>query len=290
MRWCRNVERKGKRVTTVAEVIRHLETMAPGELAEQWDNCGLQVGALDWPVRRVWVSLDPLPEVVSVACRNQVDLLVTHHPLIFKPLRQIDAAAPVGRIIADALKARLAIYSAHTSYDSAPDGLNDVLARRLDVATTRVLGSALLPSASLAGLGRIGGLARPMALEDLARDVCRRLGLDEARLVGNPRLTVHEVALCSGSGGSLTPDFLASSAQVYITGEIHYHQARDIAAAQRGAIDIGHFGSERIMIGDVAERLKRKLAAEGVEVTACELEKDAFTSLRVPIIAVDERQ
>jgi dinuclear metal center YbgI/SA1388 family protein len=274
------VQRKGTKVTIVADVIRHLEAMAPGDLAEQWDNCGLQVGALDWPVRRIWVSLDPLPEVVAAACRSQVDLLVTHHPLIFKPLACIDAAAPIGRIIADALAAGLAVYAAHTSYDSAPDGLNDVLARRLGVAVARALAPAPLTRLPGAGLGRVGALAHPMALEDLARQVCRRLGLAEVRLVGDPGLTVHEAALCSGSGGSLTPDFLAGPAQVYITGEIHYHQARDIAAAGRGAIDIGHFGSERIMIGDVAERLARALAAEAVEVTACDMEKDVFSSIR----------
>jgi dinuclear metal center YbgI/SA1388 family protein len=268
-------------LTIVADVIRHLEAMAPRVLAEQWDNCGLQVGALDWPVRRVWVALDPLPEVVSAACRGQVDLLITHHPLIFRPLSRIDTAAPVGRIIADALGAHLAVYSAHTSYDSAPEGLNDVLARRLGITPSRVLAAAGAESPSGSGLGRIGALDRPMTLADLARDVCRRLGLEEARLVGNPRLMAHEAALCSGSGGSLTPDFLASPAQVYITGEIHYHQARDIAAAGRGAIDIGHFGSERIMIGDVAERLAQVLAAEGVQVTACDLEKDVFASVRV---------
>jgi dinuclear metal center YbgI/SA1388 family protein len=278
-------------LTIVADVIRHLEAMAPRVLAEQWDNCGLQVGALDWPVRRVWVALDPLPEVVSAACRGRVDLLVTHHPLIFRPLRRIDTAAPIGRTIAEALAARLAVYAAHTSYDSAPNGLNDVLALRLGITVARALApasaAAVLPGA---GLGRVGLLAHPVALEDLARDVGRRLGLAEVRLVGDPRLTVHEAALCSGSGGGLTPDFLAGSAQVYITGEIHYHQARDIAAAGRGAIDIGHFGSERIMIDDVAGRLERKLAAEGVEVRACDLEKDAFTSVRPPTAAVDGRQ
>ncbi|RLB93957.1 MAG: Nif3-like dinuclear metal center hexameric protein, partial [Deltaproteobacteria bacterium] len=249
-------------MTIVADVIRHLEAMAPEALAERWDNCGLQVGALDWPVQRIWVSLDPLPEVVSAACRSRVDLLVTHHPLIFKPLVRIDAGVPIGRSIADALAARLAVYAAHTSYDSAPDGLNDVLARRLGVTVTRALAPAAAVSLPGAGLGRIGTLAQPMVLEELARDVCRRLGLVEVRLVGDPGLTVHEAALCSGSGGSLTPDFLASPAQVYITGEIHYHQARDIAAAGRGAIDIGHFGSERIMIADVTERLARALADE----------------------------
>jgi dinuclear metal center YbgI/SA1388 family protein len=268
-------------MTTVADVIAHLERIAPSSLAEQWDNCGLQVGAPGWPVRRVWVALDPLPEVVSAACREAVDLLVTHHPLIFQPLSRVDAATTTGRIIAEALAARMTIFSAHTNYDSAGEGLNDVLARRLGVTVNRALAPARQQEPSpTAGLGRVGTLERPVSLGDLAQEVCGRLGLDEARLVGDPGAMVQEVALCSGSGGSLVGDFLSGAADVFITGEIRYHQARDIAAAGRGAIDIGHFGSERIMIQDVAERLSRALAAENVTVTACGLETDPFRRVR----------
>jgi dinuclear metal center YbgI/SA1388 family protein len=274
---------------TVADVIRHLEALAPSALAESWDNCGLQVGASVWPVKRIWVALDPLPEVVAAACENAVDMLVTHHPLIFKPLMRIDVETPVGRIIAEALGAKLAIFCAHTSYDSALDGLNDVLARRIGVDVCR----ALVPAtgedpASKVGLGRIGVMDRSALLEDLARDVGGLLNLEDVQVIGNPRMVVHEVALCSGSGGSLVEHFLSTTADVYITGEIRYHQARAIAAAGRGAIDIGHFGSERIMIQDVAERLRRALGPENVIVTACGLEKDPFTSVRVLTTAADK--
>jgi dinuclear metal center YbgI/SA1388 family protein len=275
-------------MTTVADVVGHLEAMAPLALAEAWDNCGLQAGALNWPVERIWVALDPLPEVVAAACRNDVDLLVTHHPLIFRPLMRVDVATPTGRIIAQALAAEMAIYAAHTNYDSAVDGLNDVLARRLGVTAHRALAPAAGAATPDAGIGRIGTLERPVTLGELARMACTCLGLDEVNLVGDPQAVVREAALCSGSGGSLVEDFMASAADVYITGEIRYHQARDIAAAGRGAIDIGHFGSERIMIQDVAERLGRALAADNVTVAVCNLENDPFTRVRTLSQMVDK--
>ncbi len=270
-------------MTTVADVIGQLEAMAPPALAEQWDNCGLQVGDRSRPVRRIWVALDPLPEVVEAACQDGIDLLVTHHPLIFRPLARVDVATPTGRIIASALASGLAIYAAHTSYDSAVDGLNDVLAHCLGVKVRGVLAASTNPDAAvpLAGLGRIGTLERPMRLEALAVAAGRNLALDTVQMVGDPGTEVCEVALCSGSGGRLVGDFLSSSAQVYITGEIRYHQARDIAAAGRAAVDIGHFGSERIMIQDVVQRLTRALAGREVTVTACRLETDPFTPVRI---------
>ncbi len=117
--------------TTVGDMIRMLETIAPSELAEEWDNPGLQVGSGNWPVEKIWVALDPLPEVLSAACSQGVDLLVTHHPLIFRPLRRIDSATPMGRAVETALAGRLAVVSMHTNLDAAAGGLNDMLAERI---------------------------------------------------------------------------------------------------------------------------------------------------------------
>ncbi len=124
---------------TVADVIRIMEQMAPASLAEPWDNVGLQVGAKTWPVRCVFVALDPSPEVVAHACAGNADLLVTHHPLIFKPISSIDANTPQGKILALALAHKMAIFSAHTNLDRAIGGINDMLAKRLGLTQCRAL-------------------------------------------------------------------------------------------------------------------------------------------------------
>ena len=268
--------------TTVADVIRLLEGMAPPSLAEAWDNCGLQVGSLDRPVKHVWVALDPSPEVVDAACRDGADLLITHHPLIFRPLKRIDLDAPDGRTIARAIRADLSIYAAHTSLDSAKDGLNDLLARRLGVMVAAPLEAASGGDVGASvGLGRIGHLAEPMSLAALAHHAGSRLGMEQVPIVGDPETVVQAVALCSGSGGSLVGAFLDSPARVFITGEIRYHDARDILAAGRAAIDIGHFASERIMIDDIVARLGRVLNADRVRLTGCTLERDPFGRVQV---------
>ena len=124
---------------SIGDIIKAMEIIAPGWLAEEWDNVGLQVGKKNWPVRTVWVALDPAPQVVDDASRNNVDLLITHHPLIFHPLRSIQLDTVEGAIIQTALQAQMAIFSAHTNFDNAADGLNDALARRIGLKDLKVL-------------------------------------------------------------------------------------------------------------------------------------------------------
>lgn len=124
---------------TVAQFVRILDRLAPPRLAESWDNVGLQIGSRNWPVKKVWTALDPLPEVVASACENEVDLLVTHHPLFFKPVKRIDCESTLGRIAEMALSRQLAIFCAHTNLDSVPGGVNDVLAERIGLCNIRGL-------------------------------------------------------------------------------------------------------------------------------------------------------
>jgi len=126
--------------TTVADIIQAMETIAPSSLAEDWDNVGLQVGQKNWPVKKVWVSLDPSLDVVSNACQNDADILITHHPLIFKPLRSIDFGTPTGSIIHMAARHKMAIFTSHTNLDIVAEGLNDVLAEAIGLKRPEVLG------------------------------------------------------------------------------------------------------------------------------------------------------
>jgi GTP cyclohydrolase I len=266
----------------LADIIRVLEHMAPPSLAEAWDNVGLQIGDPGRRVRSVWVALDPGPDVVTAACRAQVDLLVTHHPLFFHPLKRIETHTPFGGAIAQALRHDLAIYCLHTNLDAVADGLNDLLARRLGLRRLRPLvathGSADRPRH---GLGRIGALAAAMPLAKLAREVKQRLGAGVVRIAGDPGLRVKYVALATGSGGSLVGDFLNSAAEAFISGDLRYHEVREIEVARRGAVDVGHFYSEHLMTDAVAQRLRRAFSRRhpGLSVQACALEKDPFAAV-----------
>jgi dinuclear metal center YbgI/SA1388 family protein len=366
---------------TVADIIEMLDLIAPARLAEQWDNTGLQVGRRNWTVRTIRVALDPLPEVVDAACSDNVDLLITHHPLIFHPVKSIDIDTPLGSILETAIRHRLAILCAHTNLDTVTDGINDVLARRMGLKNLKVLGESkqseiftlvlylptllkdkfrkiiddinpadngcgrgqdffspaaeivepdrpgdlvqktggrhpddrpirletsvqkknvtkllqafkkicpedvctyhLYPRISIGkrqGLGRVGDLEKGMDLNRFAQLVKRRLGLKSIRVCGDPETAVYKAAVCSGSGSSLLGTFFSTNAQVYVTGDLRYHDAREAEALNRGLIDIGHYPSEHIIKEVLVERLRTCIlkAGEEIRVEACRLEKDPF--------------
>ncbi|WP_372680169.1 Nif3-like dinuclear metal center hexameric protein [Desulfosarcina sp.] len=366
---------------TVAQFVRILDLLAPPHLAASWDNVGLQIGNLDWPVKKVWTALDPLPEVVARACENGVDLLVTHHPLFFKPVNRIDCSTPLGGIAEMALSRRLAIFSAHTNLDSVPGGVNDVLVGRMGLHKVRVLAGhadadmcklvvfvpsnrvktildtlfaldagrmgnysccsfrcegvgTFLPGAGSspavgstgvltevqesrieilvanaersavvralekvhpyesmaydvypltvpdrqAGLGRVGELDSPLPLGDLAAKLKAALNLSAVKMVGPADRVIKTVAVCSGSGASLMATAIATGAQAYVSGDLGYHTARDAQQAGIGLIDIGHFGSEHLVVDVLAELIRESVKASGLSVTveAEGMEKDPF--------------
>ena len=275
---------------TVAEIIEIMNQLAPPMLAEEWDNVGLQIGDAHYPVRRIWVALDPSPEVVKAACQKNVDLLITHHPLIFRPLKSIDFSTPGGSIIQMAAHHRLAIFSAHTNLDIVRNGVNDILAQRLGLRNLAVLqpvqignpakkDAAALPDGEAQyGIGRTGSLAKAGSLSALVSMVKKKLNLDFVKVAGDLEMKVKQVALCSGSGSSLIDAFLASKAQAYISGDIHYHDARAAEAANRAIIDIGHFSSEHLMVEALARQLKNIISKAGIqaEITGCRIETDPF--------------
>jgi len=265
----------------LADILSVLERMAPPALAEAWDNVGLQIGDLHQRIDSVWVALDPGPEVVVAACRCRADLLITHHPLFFRPIQRIETNTPIGTVIEQALRHRLAIYCMHTNLDAAADGLNDLLGRRLGLRRLR----PLRPPVDIAGqpprpgIGRIGTLVRATRLSDLAQRVKQRLGAGAVRMAGDPALRVKHVALVAGSGGSAVGEFLRSEADAFISGDLRYHEVRDIEYARRGVVDVGHFHSEHLMADAIAQRLRRAfgLRRPPVRVQACSLEKDPFS-------------
>jgi dinuclear metal center YbgI/SA1388 family protein len=276
-------------IATLSDIIPILEAIAPPSLAEEWDNVGLQIGRAQWPINHIQVALDPTPGTVDTAIRADADLLVTHHPLLFKPLRHIDLNTPLGGIIDRAIRHRLAVYSAHTNLDRVADGLNDILAHRigithiqpLDSPTERGGGIQSPSEAENQGLGRIGRLPQTLTLEKLALELKKRLALDHVRIAGDPALPVQRVAICTGSGSGFLEQFLQSGAEVYITGDLRYHDAREAEAARVGLIDVGHFSSEHLMVKAVVDRLQERLAAcdFNVAVSACDNERDPFIYL-----------
>lgn len=268
-------------MTTVGDIIALMETVAPQGLAESWDNSGLQCGDRTWPVRRVAVALDPSLAVIKAACESQADLLITHHPLIFRAIKNIVLDSPLGAIIELSVRHRLAVFSAHTNLDSVRGGLNDLFAEKLGLTGSRFLepaadgNGAATPSH---GLGRVGSLAAPMTLTSLAEMIKTAFGLSVLKVSGPLALPVNRVAVCTGSGSGLMTQFLASDAEVYVSGDLKFHDAKDAEANGRALIDVGHFASEQLMIALIAGRLKDRFKEQGLTITveALRVETDPF--------------
>ncbi len=269
---------------TVKQIIDIVDQIAPFALAESWDNSGLQVGDPRWPVSSILIALDVTDKALSEAERLGCDMLITHHPLVMSPEKQIDFSRMPGIAILTSERSRIAVVSAHTNLDKAQDGLNDYLAQKLDIFCTDVFFSDAMKNESagqIQGLGRIGQIGVTMTLEQLACRIKEKLGIPRVRIIGKPGNMVSTAALCSGSGGSLTTQFLGSGMDVYITGDLKYHEARDIESHGKSAIDVGHFSSESIAVELLKKRLGQMFDSRKYEIliNTYDQERDPFLTI-----------
>ena len=187
-----------------------------------------------------------------------------------------------GAAVASAASGHIAIISAHTNLDKARDGLNDYFANALGLTCDRPFHPEDTHDADdnemPPGIGRFGRPDQPLTVGELSDRIKRRLNIPALRVAGPLDLTVDEVAVCTGSGGSLVDTFLRSSAQVYITGDLKYHEARDIETCGRAAIDVGHFASEHIVIDLLVRKLEQAVSSGGykIDIHGYTKEKDPF--------------
>jgi dinuclear metal center YbgI/SA1388 family protein len=347
--------KQGQRIQDLVGLIHKL--YAP-ELAEDWDNVGLQVGDPGRSLDRVMVALDPGLEAVEAARDAGAQALVTHHPLLFKPVKRLTPDDAVGKVLWTAVRDDVAIISAHTNLDCAVDGLNSWLAEKMGVeqavplqtvagdylklvvfvpvgheeAVAEALFSAgggqigaydqcsfrssgegtfrpgpgtqpyigtvgqrekaeevrletIIPKRKLlrvlekmqkahpyeevaydllplqnqvpgAGLGRIGKLAQQTTLGEFAVSVKKSLGCDHLRLIGADQMPIRKVALCGGSGAFLLQTAHRQGADVLVTGDVKYHEARQAEELGIALIDAGHFATEQLMIEQVTQSLQ----------------------------------
>ena len=234
----------------VKDIIGIVDTIASFDLAEEWDNSGLQAGDLSWPVKKVMVSLDVTMDVLEAAKIWGADLVLSHHPLILGPQKIIEFGKMPGSAIALSACEKISILSAHTNLDKSWGGLNDQFARIVGLAGI----NPFCPEPNFqggkkfAGLGRTGHLKMETSLKELAENIKDKMEIDGIRVIGSLDHKVSRVVVCTGSGGSLTRLFLDSGADVFITGDLKYHDARMIEAEGKAAVDVGHFASEHIAV------------------------------------------
>lgn len=248
---------------SVDRICQLLAELAPLALAEAWDNVGLLVGDRQQPVARVMVCLTVTPSVVREAIARGVDLIVVHHPLPFKPLVKITSDSTVGNLLLQLIAARIAVYSAHTAFDSAAGGINQQWAQGLGLRDVKPLVPATDGDETVGG-GRYGSLPEPIGVDALARRAAAFCGAASARTVGGVG-KVSKVAIGCGSGGGFLAAAKARGCQALITGEATFHTCLEAEACGIALVLVGHFWSERFAMGRLGERLGDRLRSGGQE-------------------------
>ncbi|MDR2610623.1 MAG: Nif3-like dinuclear metal center hexameric protein [Clostridiales Family XIII bacterium] len=257
---------------TQKDLTAAIEGFAPPSMQEPWDNSGWQINLRPGEVSRILVSLEIIAAVADEAKQRGADVILTHHPLFFMPMKNIDADTFEGGYAADLIRAGISVYSAHTSFDAAPGGMNDALAEMCGLTDVK----PFLPDAGLevpegivadgteigsggagAPIARSGKLEENLPFWQYTDIVARQIGMEgRLKMAGDPEKRIRSVVVCGGGGGDYIPSVIEQGFDLYITSDIKHHQAQ--WAKERGLclIDGGHYGTEKHFVQVAAANLR----------------------------------
>lgn len=261
----------------VSDIAAIMEQIAPLSLSESWDNTGLLLGDLAEPVERLMTCLTLTGDSAAEAIARRAQLVITHHPLPFQPLKKITTSTQTGSLLWQLARHGISIYCPHTAWDSAFDGINAQLARKLSLEEVE----PLIPAANgELGAGRCGTLYKPMSLEKIATKLVQHVPHCRPRAVP-ARGEIQRVALGCGSGASFLAAAAAKHCDLLITGEGTFHNCLEAEHLGLGMLMIGHFASEKFAMDQLASRLA--VAFPQLEVWSSTQEKDPVRSLNLEV-------
>lgn len=247
-------------------IFSFLEERYSLSLSEKWDNTGLLVGSRDACVSRVLVCLDVNRRVLERAIDGSVDLIISHHPVIFKPVVAITSESAGGRLLAGLLQNNISVYCMHTNFDAAPEGLNHLLANALYLKNIEV---------TEGGLGRIGDTDKSYSMPEFIGHVKKCLNVKTVGFAGDINARVEKAAVLCGAFDSEYAVRSVSKADVMVTGDLKYHAALEMSENGYNIIDAGHYQTERIMVPEVVRVLGEKFGE--IEITGFDEVNDVIT-------------
>ena len=245
----------------VKDITNVIEAFAPLSIQESWDNSGLCIGSPESEVTSVLLGLDCTPELVDEAIACGADMIITHHPLIFSGLKKISPDDMIGETVMKAIAAGISIYAAHTNSDKVLAGVSGAMAARLGLVNVTILDE----DGDGTGLGVVGDLPEPMSSEEAIAFVKERFALKAMRTSRPIDGQISRIAMCGGSGGSLIGTAVRSGAQLYISGDISYHNF----FTRKGfmIMDIGHYESEKEIVEILFSLIKKNFPTFAVRIT-----------------------
>lgn len=254
------------------DIINEIEKVYPKELAMSWDNPGLICGHADKPVNSILIALDADNSTVERAVSSKADMIITHHPMIFGQIKQVNDSDAIGRKLLKLIENGICCYAMHTNFDIAADGMGDIVAKRLGMDSLMPLEQTAEGNDRKLGIGFISRLSEPMKVHELSLRVKEAFGLSSGWYydAGRP---VQTVAVCPGSGKGMMNEVMAAGADVFITGDTGHHDGLDYIDTGISLIDAGHFGLEHIFV----EKMNRFIS-------------ERFPTIAVTLEVKDERQ
>ena len=241
---------------TVKDIAAIVNGFAPESIAADFDNTGFQIGNINKLVTGIVISLDCTSAVVDFAANNKCNLIITHHPLIFSPLKAVRSNDAVGSVIIKLIENNISLYSMHTNFDRANGGTDDILAQAIGLKDVKRLENSIIDGKNV-GFGRIGRLDAIRA-DELRKRLKNAVGGDVIMTADDNKI-INIAASAAGAGGSLSALALSSGADIFITGEMNYHTALD---AKRMGMDVmlcSHQRSEQISLNILKNTLQKAL-------------------------------
>ena len=238
------------------KVIEILEKQSPKSYACDWDNVGLLVGREDKEIQKIYIALDATDEAIEEAIANGADMLLTHHPMIFKGMKRVTQEDFIGRRIIRLIQNDMVYYAMHTNFDVM--GMADLAADYLGISDTRVLEITSVSETGEEGIGRYGSLKKEITVRECCEEVKQAFSLENVKVFGDLERKVKTAAISPGSGKSVISNALQAGVDVLITGDIDHHEGIDAVAQNMTVIDAGHYGVEHIFIPYMEQYLKRE--------------------------------
>lgn len=229
------------------EIMDVIEARYPKKYAMDWDNVGLLVGSGEKEVQKIYIALDATDEVVDEAIREGADMIITHHPLIFRGLKQITDENFIARRVMKMIRHDISYYAMHTNYDVM--GMAQLAGEIMELKEAVTLD--VTDGESQEGIGRVADLEKEMSLEECCHFVKERFHLPNVKVFGDPKMRIRRLAISPGSGKSMASAALKMGADVLVTGDIDHHEGIDAVAQGLAIIDAGHYGIEHIFVEDM---------------------------------------
>ena len=256
----------------IRDVVTFMQAFAPPQLAEGWDNTGLLVGREEDDAGSVLTCLSLTPDVAQEAVAEGVQLIITHHPVLFRPVQRIAGDTTEGAMLLDLIRAGVAVYSPHTSYDSAGEGINQQWAEAFGLASICPLRCFGEGDVSELGSGRWGLLTNPVSLERFVDMVKQTLGVAHTQYVGEPTGQVQRVAIACGAAAEFMADAARQGCDVLLTGEARFHACLEARTLDIALVLPGHYATERPAMERLAAILKQQFP--GLDISASRAETD----------------